>query len=98
MPLLHIRPDGFVREGSHAQGEEWNRGTAAAAKICVSCNVELRCVENEWRRALEGFGVAFIAVRVLEENTIAAPNGHFTVTLWIKGKTHTRPGIKAAPL
>src|SRR6266404_8728992 len=97
MPLLYVRPDGFIRNGGHAQREKWNR-SACASDVRIARHFKLRCVEGEGSRTFEGFGVAFVAVGVLEENTVAAPNGHLAVTLRVKRESDAWGGIEKVPL
>src|SRR5258706_7672623 len=97
MPLLYVRPDGFIRNGGHAQREKWNR-SACASDVRIARHFKLRCVEGEGSRTFEGFGFAFVAVGVLEENAVAAPNGHLAVTLRVKRESDARRGIEKVPL
>src|SRR6266404_2516140 len=97
VPLLHVWPNGFVRNGVHAQREKRNR-SAGAANVRIASNLKLRCVEGEGSGTFEGLRVAFVAIGVLEKDTVAASNGHLAVTLWIKRESNARRGIEEVPL
>src|SRR5260370_2041254 len=95
VPLLHVRPDCFVGDRCHS---EWEQQTAACTNIGVANHVELRGSEHEWWRAFERFRISFIAVGVLEEDSITTADSHFSVALRIKGEPNSRRGIEEVPL
>ena len=58
----------------------------------------MRCIEREWGRAFERLGVALVAVRVFEENAIAAADSHLAVTLGIESEADPRRRVEEMPL
>src|SRR5258705_5075671 len=93
VPLLNVRPNGLVRDGSDVEREQ--KGTA---DIAVAIDIELRGVEGERGGAFEGLRVGFVTVGMLEENSVAATDGHFAVALRIPGETDAGSRIEEMTL
>src|SRR2546421_5044124 len=95
VPLLNVRPNGFVRNGNNRKWKEWNRSTIrtdarvaairpSGASVKPHSDVGLRRGKNERWGAFQRFGVAFVAVGMFVEDTVAAADGHLAVSLGIK--------------
>src|SRR5262249_31786220 len=89
VPLLHIGPDGLVGNGVHREREQ-----QAAADAAIAVHVELRSGQYRWWRAFQRLGVAFVAVGMLEEDAVAAADGHLAVALGIPRETDARGGVE----
>src|SRR5207244_9362670 len=97
MPLLDVWPNGLAGDGIHGEWKEGNNPTAAT-DVPVASDVKLRCIEREWGRAFERLGVALVAVRVFEENAIAAADSHLAVILGIESEADPRRRVEEMPL
>src|SRR5215472_14446234 len=93
VPLLHVRPNGLIRYGVDAEGEERDE-SSTAANVRITVYIKLRRVQCVWGGAFEGLRVGFIAVGVLKENAVAATNGHFAITLGIESEANSRSRVE----
>src|SRR5580700_5251912 len=86
MPLLHVGPSGFARDRYEIQRrgsptEETGIQVGVSRYIHDAGGLSVDVV------LLERLGISFIAIRMLEENAIAATDGPFSVTERIIRKT-----------
>src|SRR5580704_11431671 len=92
MPLLHVGPGGFARDGNERQ----RRCTArkgAGIKIRISHYIHNAAGLGVDVVGLERLGISFVAVGMLEEDSVTAADRPFPVTERIIGKTKARRGI-----
>src|SRR5438876_362339 len=108
VPLLNIRPNSLVRNGNNRKWKEWNCSTIRTdarvaairprgASVKPHSDVGLRRGKNQGRGAFQRFGVAFIAVRVLIEDPVAAADGHFAIAFRVKREANARCGVEEVP-
>src|ERR1700678_4316721 len=81
--LLDIRPDRMGRNSNHAEGKT----QPGAAGILISDVVVLVRSLHHRRRALQEFGVALVAIGVLEEDAVAAAYRQLAIAKDIIGET-----------
>ena len=93
MPLLDVRPNGFVGNGINSQGEK-----QSPADISIASDVKLLGGQHERRGTFQGFCIALVAVGVLEKDAVPAANSHLAVALRIEGKPNARRGVKEMSL
>src|SRR5436309_14520420 len=95
VPLLNVGPNGLVRNGNDRKWKEWNCSTIrtdacvaairpGGASVKPYSDVGLRRGKNERWGAFQRFSVAFVAVGMFVEDTVAATDGHLAVSLGIK--------------
>src|SRR5579859_8001973 len=109
VPLLHVWPNHFIRNGIKGQREDrYGAGTSANAGVSASGagragayttrDIGLRSAHHQRRGAFQRFTVGLVTISVLVKNSIAAADGHLAVAFRIPGKANTRSGIKQVAL
>ena len=84
MPLLHVGPDGMIgRNGNRRQWKE----QSVAADFRVARDVVLGGLLDEWRRAFQRFGVSFLTVGMVKENSVSGADGGLAVAERIPRQT-----------
>ena len=73
--LLDVRPGGVGGNGDHAQ----RKLEPASTGLVIADEVVLVRRLHHRRGAFEGFGVAFVAIGVLEEDAVAAADGELSI-------------------
>src|SRR6516162_3650395 len=92
IPLLHVRPGGLIGYGCCSEWA-WS-ALRARADVRVAHDYVHGTVLHQRRWiALEGFGVCFVAVHMLEENAITSSNGPFPVSTRIVGEPNARAWV-----
>src|SRR5581483_7687030 len=89
--LLDVRPIQLRRVGRDARGA----GETSAADVRVSDDVVLRGRQDSWRLTLES-GDSFVAVQVLPEDAVAAPDGPLTIAEQVVGEPEPRRPIQVS--
>src|SRR5882762_4539021 len=94
VPLLHVRPDRLGGNGHHSQ---WELRVGGSARARVARNIDLLYGGGQRRRVFQRFRVAFVAVGVLVEDTVAATNRPLPVAKGIPGKPSPWRGVEQMP-
>ena len=68
-------------------------GVAGGLAAAVAGDVRLVRSEHQGSAAFQALGVGFVAVSVIEEDSVAAANGRLAVALGIQGEAHSGSGI-----
>src|SRR5271165_5441326 len=74
--LLHIGPNGVGGDREQAEGKL----KPTATNLAIPREIELIGRLHHWRGAFQYLGVALVAVRMLEEDAVAAANGGLAVS------------------
>src|ERR1700686_297312 len=92
MPLLHVGPCGFARDRYESQ----RRGSATeetGIQVCISRYInDAGCLSVDVV-LLQRLRIGLIAIRVLEENAIAAADGPLPVAEWVIRETKAWSGV-----
>ena len=90
MPLLHVGPSGRVRQRNELQ----RRGTVVCKQTWRQRRVgDGNRLSGTYARdgsalalVLQGLGIGFVSIGMLEENTVASSDGPFPIAKRIEGK------------
>src|ERR1039458_7720704 len=99
VPLLHVRPNGFVGNRVETQRKRRSYASGGGSNAAVARNVVLgRTLQQRRGLAFHAFGVGLVTVSVLVEDAIATTKRCFAVAEDVVGKADTRCGVEQMSL
>src|SRR5205823_11208423 len=94
VPLLHVRPDRLRRNRVNAQ----RKIEALPAGVGVSDDVVLIRRDHQRRGTFQRFRIAFVAIRVLVEDSVGGSDRSLTIAGWVPGKAEARRWVEQMAL